>query len=72
MYAGALCGDICTRLSMCGVDGLSAAQYPPPKSLRSRTLHHPPASLANSSVGIGLVNSMDTNHITLCKSTIKK
>ena len=45
---------------------------PPPKSLRSRTLHHLPASLANSSVGIGIVNSMDTNHITLCKSTINE
>ena len=44
----------------------------PPKSLRFRTLHHLPASLANSSVGIGLVNSMDTNHITLCKSTINE
>ena len=72
MYAGALCGDICTRLSMCGVDGLSAAQCPPPKSLRFRTLHHLPALHANSSVGIGLVNSMDTNLITLCKSTIKE
>ena len=45
---------------------------PPPKSLRFRDLSHLPASLANSSVGIGLVNSMDTNHITLCKSTINE
>ena len=44
----------------------------PPKSLRFRTLHHLSASLANSSVGIGLLNSMDTNHITLCKNTINE
>ena len=45
---------------------------PPPKSLRFRTLHHLPASRANSSVGIGLVNSMDTNLTTLRKSTINE
>ena len=72
MYAGALCGDICTRLSMCGVDGLSGAQCPPPKSLRFRDLRHLSALLANSSVGIGVVNSMDTNLITLRKSTINE
>ena len=44
----------------------------PPKSLKFRALRHLPALLANSSVGIGLVNSMDTNHITLCKSTINE
>ena len=45
---------------------------PPLKSLRFRTLDHLPASLANSSVGIGLVNSMDTNHTTRCKGTINE
>ena len=45
---------------------------PPPKSLRFRALRHLPALLANSSVGIGVVNSMDTNLITLRKSTINE